>query len=212
VTRPTVRVAANPITPRPTNRIKKSVSAADRQTVLSADACHYCGDVLLPREVEHQVPSSRGGTNDLENLVAACVSCNSQKGPQLVHEWRSFRQTHGMPWPPLASHPTEPTHYRDRCYECDMTHDRRTSGGAEPEHRFIAAPHDLVFDGGAGYTGRYRCPAGHRWSCWYSIDQGYFSDCPCAYCWNHREDNGDRHWPAMPLYADLEWVKESALL
>lgn len=198
--------------PRTTNRIKKDVSAADRRTVLAAESCCYCGDIALPREVEHQVPSSRGGTNDLDNLVAACVSCNSQKKAFLVHEWRAFRQTHGMPWPPLASHPTDPTHYRDRCHDCATEYDRRTDGADYPAHQFILAPVDMKVDGQAGYWCRYRCPARHSWRAWYSLDPGYFSDCPCAYCWNHREDNGDKHWPALPLYADLEWVKESALL
>jgi len=44
-------------------------------------ACQYCGkrapDVTL--EVDHVVPVSRGGTNEILNLITACVDCNSGK-------------------------------------------------------------------------------------------------------------------------------------
>jgi 5-methylcytosine-specific restriction endonuclease McrA len=34
-------------------------------------------DVAL--EVDHVVPRANGGTNDIENLAAACVECNAGK-------------------------------------------------------------------------------------------------------------------------------------
>jgi hypothetical protein len=44
--------------------------------------CTYCG--ASPQEtslhVDHKVPVSMGGTNDFENLVAACSDCNLGKG------------------------------------------------------------------------------------------------------------------------------------
>jgi 5-methylcytosine-specific restriction endonuclease McrA len=33
------------------------------------------------------VPVSRGGSNDISNIVLACPSCNLQKGTRLPHEW-----------------------------------------------------------------------------------------------------------------------------
>lgn len=41
--------------------------------------CHWC---CTPhrRSIEHIVSRSNGGTNDLFNLVAACVECNSGRG------------------------------------------------------------------------------------------------------------------------------------
>ena len=54
-----------------------------RFEVLKRDgfACQYCGQgaphVVL--HVDHVIPVSRGGTNDPDNLVAACESCNSGK-------------------------------------------------------------------------------------------------------------------------------------
>lgn len=60
-----------------------SVSKRLRFEVLRRDghACRYCGatapDVKL--HVDHVIPVSLGGTDDPENLVAACVDCNAGK-------------------------------------------------------------------------------------------------------------------------------------
>ena len=44
--------------------------------------CQYCGacgpDVEL--EVDHIIPVSRGGTDDMKNLKTACFNCNRGKG------------------------------------------------------------------------------------------------------------------------------------
>jgi 5-methylcytosine-specific restriction endonuclease McrA len=37
---------------------------------------------------DHIVPLARGGKNNLENLVAACDSCNCNKATLLIEEWR----------------------------------------------------------------------------------------------------------------------------
>jgi len=45
--------------------------------ILAGDPCSYCG---LPAEsVDHIVPPGRGGTDEWDNLTAACLSCNSSK-------------------------------------------------------------------------------------------------------------------------------------
>lgn len=43
------------------------------------DKCIYCGILLTLRTftIEHVIPRSKGGTNDLENLRPACDRCNS---------------------------------------------------------------------------------------------------------------------------------------
>jgi 5-methylcytosine-specific restriction endonuclease McrA len=38
------------------------------------------GDPIGATTLEHIIPRSRGGTNDPENLVIACFSCNNEKG------------------------------------------------------------------------------------------------------------------------------------
>ena len=44
--------------------------------------CHYCGNRFPSREltVDHVIPRSLGGRDTWENLVTACVPCNSRKG------------------------------------------------------------------------------------------------------------------------------------
>lgn len=44
--------------------------------------CQYCSVKLPPRELtfDHVVPRSHGGGSNWENIVAACVRCNTRKG------------------------------------------------------------------------------------------------------------------------------------
>ena len=48
--------------------------------------CAYCGE--LASTIDHVMPLVRGGTNREGNLVPACRSCNSAKGPRTVTEWK----------------------------------------------------------------------------------------------------------------------------
>ncbi len=48
--------------------------------------CAYCGksppEVKL--QLEHKIPRSKGGSDDISNLVPACVDCNLGKGNKLL--------------------------------------------------------------------------------------------------------------------------------
>ena len=63
---------------------RKPLSKKMRFEVFKRDkfTCQYCGrtapDVIL--EVDHIKPVSKGGTNDLINLVTSCKDCNRGKG------------------------------------------------------------------------------------------------------------------------------------
>jgi 5-methylcytosine-specific restriction endonuclease McrA len=59
--------------------------------------CAYCGERPsgLP-EPEHVVPLSRGGRNDMTNIVAACKGCNSDKRDLLLDEWNADRARRGL--------------------------------------------------------------------------------------------------------------------
>ena len=43
--------------------------------------CAYCGDYA--NTVDHIIPRSKGGTDHLDNLVAACGKCNYSKGDNI---------------------------------------------------------------------------------------------------------------------------------
>lgn len=52
-----------------------------RKNVLRRDnhRCQYCGTSSPPLTVDHVIPRSRGGADQWENLVCACLSCNNRK-------------------------------------------------------------------------------------------------------------------------------------
>jgi len=51
-----------------------------RKRVLARDqyTCVYCNGEAT--QVDHVIPRAKGGTHDLDNLVACCATCNSRKG------------------------------------------------------------------------------------------------------------------------------------
>lgn len=84
---------------------RKSIPSQVRWSVLSRDrfTCRYCArsapDVEL--RIDHVKAVSKGGTNDIENLVTACHDCNSGK---------SASDVDSVPLPsdgrrPIARHP-----------------------------------------------------------------------------------------------------------
>jgi 5-methylcytosine-specific restriction endonuclease McrA len=50
--------------------------------------CAYCG-ALGPLVVEHRIPLSRGGTNDISNILPACARCNDKKHCLTEEEFRA---------------------------------------------------------------------------------------------------------------------------
>jgi 5-methylcytosine-specific restriction endonuclease McrA len=50
--------------------------------------CHWC---MKPIEGsvhrDHVIPLSRGGSNDISNIVPSCSKCNLSKNDKLPHEW-----------------------------------------------------------------------------------------------------------------------------
>lgn len=73
---------------------RKNVIKRDHQT------CQYCGTKLGPFTVDHVIPKHRGGPDSWENLVCACVRCNTRKGG------RSLEQTNMR----LLREPRKPSH------------------------------------------------------------------------------------------------------
>lgn len=69
-----------------------------RLYMLGNQRCAYCDELFtgLP-EPEHVVPLSRGGRNDLGNLLPACRPCNIDKGDATPVEWNARRIAAGLP-------------------------------------------------------------------------------------------------------------------
>lgn len=69
---------------------RKSLTKKTRFEVFKRDSfrCQYCGksapDVVL--NVDHIKPVSKGGTNDLTNLITSCFDCNQGKKHRLLDD------------------------------------------------------------------------------------------------------------------------------
>lgn len=50
--------------------------------------CAYCGVVAL-LTVDHRIPLARAGSNYVENLLPACITCNKRKGYRSEAEFRA---------------------------------------------------------------------------------------------------------------------------
>ena len=62
----------NEATTRPVRSVLRGAWASQG---IDPDLCIYCLSAPF-QEIEHFVPRSRGGTNDLSNLFPACIKCN----------------------------------------------------------------------------------------------------------------------------------------
>lgn len=68
-----------------------------RELILNSKMiCIFCDTKLSTRNskyapnhltIEHLVPITRGGTNDITNLRISCRQCNIEKQNRLIHEW-----------------------------------------------------------------------------------------------------------------------------
>jgi len=69
-----------------------TLSQAQRKLVWekSGGRCWYCGVTLTPWNfhVDHYMPRSKGGGDDLENLVPACRNCNLEKKDRFWWDWK----------------------------------------------------------------------------------------------------------------------------
>ncbi len=55
--------------------------------------CAYCGRIFGPFDdwiVEHVISRSRGGSNEIDNLVLSCQSCNQQKRDRSLEGFRLY--------------------------------------------------------------------------------------------------------------------------
>lgn len=62
--------------------------------------CWYCGQEMDPLKLtkDHVFPRSKGGANEMDNIIMVCKTCNSSKGNLDLFEWyNEVRQE----WPPF---------------------------------------------------------------------------------------------------------------
>jgi len=70
--------------------MRNEIPCGIRFKVLERDSftCQYCGmsapDVVL--HVDHIKPVSKGGTNDMDNLITACAACNLGKSTMSLRD------------------------------------------------------------------------------------------------------------------------------
>jgi 5-methylcytosine-specific restriction endonuclease McrA len=69
-------------------RIRRKEIVLSRKNILKRDnhTCQYCGARSVPMTIDHILARKKGGGDSWENLVAACVPCNTQKGNKLLNE------------------------------------------------------------------------------------------------------------------------------
>lgn len=54
--------------------------------------CAYC-DKEAKLTLDHVIPLSRGGKHTKDNVVPACLHCNSSKGNKTLEQWAASRST-----------------------------------------------------------------------------------------------------------------------
>ena len=74
-------------------RVKRSKKVRQRFYAKNHRRCWYCGEGVKKKafRLEHQEPFSIGGSCRLnENIVLACVRCDTEKGRRSVDSYRSY--------------------------------------------------------------------------------------------------------------------------
>ena len=63
-------------------RIRRKEIVLSRKNILKRDnhTCQYCGVRSVPMTIDHVISRKKGGEDTWDNLVAACVPCNTRKG------------------------------------------------------------------------------------------------------------------------------------
>lgn len=67
-------------------KIIKEVFKRDNYT------CQYCGQVGGKLEADHIIPFSKGGSDEMSNLITSCRKCNRQKKDKSANEFIKWRE------------------------------------------------------------------------------------------------------------------------
>jgi hypothetical protein len=69
----------------PISRIRNTKPSRRSIHTRDGNKCAYCGSTRQ-LTIDHIIPASRGGKHTWENLVCACVKCNTKKGAKTPEE------------------------------------------------------------------------------------------------------------------------------
>mmetsp|Transcript_10223 Transcript_10223/g.19653 ORF Transcript_10223/g.19653 Transcript_10223/m.19653 type:complete len:207 (-) Transcript_10223:244-864(-) len=76
-----------------------SIKTRIRRRVFERDGfhCRFCQKCFEASEltIDHYIPVSEGGSNDIQNLVTACLSCNSKKGSSMPENFKTIDHIRG---------------------------------------------------------------------------------------------------------------------
>lgn len=95
----------------------------------SDSVCWYCGEVFEDKSqltVDHVFPRSKGGTNDIDNIIMVCKHCNSSKRDTDLLEWYFAHRREFPPIPILV-------HYLKQIYLYAKDNDLLTKHREEME-------------------------------------------------------------------------------
>ena len=74
-------------------RVKKRVSESVAIAVFESFNwhCAYCGVKPNILTIDHVIPQSQNGSNEINNLLPACRRCNTRKGAKSLVNWYNER-------------------------------------------------------------------------------------------------------------------------
>ena len=69
-------------------RFNKKKIPLNRKNILKRDnhVCQYCNSKSNFMTIDHIIPKDKGGRDSWDNLVTACVPCNTKKGNKLLKD------------------------------------------------------------------------------------------------------------------------------
>jgi 5-methylcytosine-specific restriction endonuclease McrA len=91
------------------DRLPRKEVKFTRHNIFERDhnTCQYCGKRCDRRDLnlDHVIPRDRGGTTTWENVVCACITCNTKKGNRLPHEagMKLIRKPRRPKWRPFVN-------------------------------------------------------------------------------------------------------------
>lgn len=64
-----------------------TILSENKQLFILGNVCAYCDKEAETLQWEHIIPLSRGGPDNIDNMVRACSGCNLTKGARDPYQW-----------------------------------------------------------------------------------------------------------------------------